>query len=140
MSYRIIDVVDKFDIFSEDFDTKEEAIRKASVSWSKLSDHDKKRRTSYVILGGEEDKLHEFDYPIIAAWKFNDVAVGDEYAPDNIDAYFNIIAIPGRCEHVIIECRECHEDDDITGKVYVVPFEQVRDNRSFDPDTAVQMD
>ena len=46
------------DIFTEEFETASEAIKRAKYLWSMLTDYDKKRRTTFCVL-----KLWDPDNP-----------------------------------------------------------------------------
>lgn len=50
MEYVLIDEIRNGDIFTNEFDDKDEAIKYARDEWSRMSDHDKARRGSYYVL------------------------------------------------------------------------------------------
>lgn len=50
MKYILIDWVKDGDLFTEEFETAEEAIETASYEWDHLSTHDKNKRSEFYVL------------------------------------------------------------------------------------------
>ncbi len=64
MRYVLVDQVRNSYLFSKEFDTKEEAVRKASIEWAKMTEHDKRRRESFYVLESinpDEEAENHFD-------------------------------------------------------------------------------
>lgn len=63
MKYVIVEVV-KEDMFNEEYETAEEAIKAADVIWEHLSNFDKKQRTEFYVLESEnpdENAINHMD-------------------------------------------------------------------------------
>ena len=58
MKYIVYDEVKNGDIFTEEFETAAEAIKRAKYLWSMLTDYDKRRRNAFCVL-----KLWDPDNP-----------------------------------------------------------------------------
>lgn len=71
MRYIVVDEL-KNDMFTEEFETKEEAVKVADEEWDRLTESDKKRRTSYYVLessNSDEEAEDHFDGNIIKSYK-----------------------------------------------------------------------
>lgn len=71
MKYIVIDCKNG-DEFTEEFETKEEAINYADANWNGLSDYDKKQRDNYFVLESvnpDEEAENHFDGDIVKAYK-----------------------------------------------------------------------
>lgn len=71
MKYIVIDEL-KNDMFTEEFETKEEAVKAADEEWDRLTESDKNRRTSYYVLessNSDEEAEDHFDGNIIKSYK-----------------------------------------------------------------------
>ena len=68
MRFILIDQILNGDMFNKEFETKEEAIKKASSEWESLSDSDKKRRESFYVIESinpDEEAEDHFDGDIV---------------------------------------------------------------------------
>lgn len=68
MKFIIVDQERNGDMFNQEFDSKEKAIKKAESDWKALSDYDKKRRESFYVLESvnpDEGSEDHFDGDII---------------------------------------------------------------------------
>lgn len=68
MRFILIDQILNGDMFNKEFDTKEEAVKKASSEWEALSDSDKKRRESFYVIESvnpDEEAEDHFDGDIV---------------------------------------------------------------------------
>lgn len=61
MTYAIIDRIKDGDSYEQLFATYVEARDKADAEWSRLSEHDKRRREYYAVMSGELDEDGCFD-------------------------------------------------------------------------------
>ena len=71
MKYIVMDYRDG-DLFTEEFETENEAIETAEAEWNNLSEHDKKQREEFFVLESanpDEDAENHFDGDIIKRWK-----------------------------------------------------------------------
>lgn len=71
MRYIVVDEL-KNDMFTEEFETKEEAVKAADEEWDRLTESDKNRRTSYYVLessNSDEEAEDHFDGNIIKSYK-----------------------------------------------------------------------
>lgn len=71
MKYIVVDEL-KNDMFTEEFETKEEAVKAADEEWDRLTESDKNRRTSYYVLESsnpDEEAEDHFDGDIIKSYK-----------------------------------------------------------------------
>lgn len=71
MKYIIMDFKDG-DFFTDEFDTKEEALQEAKEQWEQLTEHDQQRRTAFYVLESinpDEDALDHYDGDIVKRWK-----------------------------------------------------------------------
>nr|DAG62751.1 MAG TPA: hypothetical protein [Caudoviricetes sp.] len=71
MKYIIIDIK-KGDIFTEEFDSKEEALKWSDVEWNKLSKYDQSQREAFYVLetiNPDEEAENHFDGNIIKEYK-----------------------------------------------------------------------
>lgn len=72
MKYILIDWVKDGDMFTEEFETVEEAVETASYEWEQLSTHDKNRRSEFYVLESvnpDEDAEDHLDGDIVKRWK-----------------------------------------------------------------------
>lgn len=70
MRFILIDQILNGDMFNNEFETKEEAIKKANSEWEALSDSDKKRRESFYVIESvnpNEEAEDHFDGNLV--WK-----------------------------------------------------------------------
>jgi len=68
MRFILIDQILNGDMFNKEFETKEEAVKKASSEWESLSDSDKKRRESFYVIESinpDEEAEDHFDGDIV---------------------------------------------------------------------------
>lgn len=71
MKYIIIDRKNG-DEFTEEFESKEEAISRADTEWDHLSDYDKKHREAFYVLESanpDEDAENHFDGDPVKTYK-----------------------------------------------------------------------
>jgi hypothetical protein len=71
MKYIIIDIK-KGDVFTEEFDSKEEALKRSDVEWNKLSEYDQRQRKAFYVLEAinpDEEAENHFDGSIIKEYK-----------------------------------------------------------------------
>lgn len=71
MKYVVVDV-DRGDMFDEEYETAEEAIKAADAIWEHLSDFEKKQRSEFYVLESEnpdEDAIDHFDGTPIKIYK-----------------------------------------------------------------------
>ena len=72
MKYVLIDWVKDGDMFTEEFETAEEAVESASYEWEHLSENDKNRRSGFYVLESanpDEDAEDHFDGNEVRRWK-----------------------------------------------------------------------
>ena len=78
MKYVVIDAIKSGDIYTEEFNTADEALDYAEREWSRLSRHDQARRESYIVLASvnpDEDAEDHFDGDVVK--DFTEVAIKD---------------------------------------------------------------
>lgn len=71
MKYVLIDDCNT-ELFTEEFENKEQAIAYGDKEWSHLSERDKKRRTSYYLIESvnpDEEAEDHLDGDTIKEWK-----------------------------------------------------------------------
>lgn len=71
MKYIVMDYRDR-ELFTEEFETEAEAIEAAEAEWNHLSEHDKSRRESFIVLESinpDEDAENHLDGDVIKRWK-----------------------------------------------------------------------
>lgn len=71
MKYIVADFKDG-DFFTDEFDTREEALQEAEEQWEQLTEHDQQRRTAFYVLESinpDEDAPNHYDGGIIKRWK-----------------------------------------------------------------------
>lgn len=71
MKYIIMDYADG-DCFTDEFNSKQEALREAREQWEQLTEHDQQRRTEFYVLESvnpDEDAPDHYDGEIIKRWK-----------------------------------------------------------------------
>lgn len=71
MKYILIDTVNG-DMFNEEFDSKDEALKAADSEWNHLSEYDKNRRDEFYVLESvnpDEDAENHFDGDVIKTYK-----------------------------------------------------------------------
>lgn len=71
MKYIVVDEL-KNDMFTEEFEIKEEAIKAADEDWHRLTESDKKRRIAFYVLESsnpDEEAEDHFDGDIIKSYK-----------------------------------------------------------------------
>lgn len=71
MKYIIMDFKDG-DFFTDEFDTKEEALQEAKEQWEQLTEHDQQRRTAFYVLESinlDEEAPDHYDGEIVKRWK-----------------------------------------------------------------------
>lgn len=72
MKYIVMDQIMNGDLFTEEFDTVDEALEYGEAEWEHLSKVDKNRRTSYILLESanpDEDAENHLDGDIVKRWK-----------------------------------------------------------------------
>ena len=72
MKYILIDWVKDGDMFTEEFETAEEAVKTASYEWEHLSTHDKNKRSEFYVLESvnpDADAEDHFDGNEVRRWK-----------------------------------------------------------------------
>ena len=72
MKYIIIDQIKNGDLFTEEFETKNEAIEAAQASWNHLSPLDKSRRESFYVLesvNADEEAVDHLDGDTVVSFK-----------------------------------------------------------------------
>lgn len=72
MKYILIDWVRDGDMFTEEFETAEEAIEAASYEWEHLSESDKNRRSDFYVLESanpDAEAEDHLDGNIVKRWK-----------------------------------------------------------------------
>lgn len=71
MKYIIMDFKDG-DFFTDEFDTKEEALQEAEEQWNQLTKCDQKHRTAFYVLESvnpDEEAPDHYDGDIVKRWK-----------------------------------------------------------------------
>lgn len=71
MKYIVVDEKEN-DVFTKEFDSKEEAIKYADIDYDRMSESDKAKRKAYYILESvnpDEDAENHFDGNIIKEYK-----------------------------------------------------------------------
>lgn len=71
MKYIVIDEL-KNDMFTNEYETKEEAVKAADWEWGRLAESDKKRRVAFYVLESvnpDEDTIDHFDGDVIKSYK-----------------------------------------------------------------------
>lgn len=71
MKYIVIDEL-KNDMFTNEYETKEEAVKAADQEWGRLTESDKKRRVAFYVLESvnpDEDTIDHFDGDVIKSYK-----------------------------------------------------------------------
>ena len=72
MKYIVMDQIMNGDLFTEEFDTVEEAIVAAEYGWNHLTDKEKMHRESYFVLESinpDVDAENHLDGDIVRRWK-----------------------------------------------------------------------
>ena len=72
MKYIIMDQIMNGDLFTEEFNTAEEALEAGEAEWEHLSRVDKNGRTSFFVLESmnpDEDAENHLDGDIVRRWK-----------------------------------------------------------------------
>ena len=72
MKYIVMDQIMNGDLFTEEFDTVEEALVSAEYGWEHLTDKEKQKRESYIVLESanpDEDSENHLDGDIVKRWK-----------------------------------------------------------------------
>ena len=72
MKYIVFDERKNGQIFTEEFESKEEAIEFAEYDWDRRTSHDKKNTTAFYVLESanpDEDAEDHFDGDIIRTFK-----------------------------------------------------------------------
>jgi len=97
MSKYVIMQTKENDIFNEEFDSKEEALKRANNIWTKLSKADKKKLDSFYVLESvnpDEESVDHFDGDMIKDYfceeKTYEYLIRDKEA-GNIIAYFETL-------------------------------------------------
>ncbi len=71
MKYIIMDFKDG-DFFTDEFNSKEEALQEAGEQWEQLDKYDQQHRTAFYVLESvnpDEDAPDHYDGEIIKRWK-----------------------------------------------------------------------
>lgn len=71
MKYIIMDYVDG-DCFTDEFESKEEALQEAEGQWEHLTRYDQKHRTEFYVLESvnpDEEAPDHYDGDIVKRWK-----------------------------------------------------------------------
>ena len=72
MKYIVMDQIMNGDLFTEEFDTVDEALEYGEAEWEHLSEVDKDRRESFILLESanpDEDAENHLDGDIVRRWK-----------------------------------------------------------------------
>ena len=72
MKYIVMDQIMNGDLFTEEFDTVDEAIEAGEAEWEHLSKVDKNRRISFFVLESanpDVDAENHLDGDIVRRWK-----------------------------------------------------------------------
>ena len=72
MKYVLIDWVKDGDMFTEEFETAEEAVEAASYEWEHLSESDKNRRSDFYVLESanpDAEAENHLDGNIVKRWE-----------------------------------------------------------------------
>lgn len=71
MKYIVIDEL-KNDMFTNEYETKEKAVKVAGQEWGRLTESDKKRRVAFYVLESvnpDEDAENHFDGDVVKSYK-----------------------------------------------------------------------